>query len=692
MIKYYFSFLILILISSSVRAQLPDSIPAVSNTLEEQLENATANNSDNAPVDDYYLQLMQQYQEHHLNLNTADEDDLGSLKILTPLQIQNIISYRNLLGKFVDIYELQAVPTMDIQTIEKILPFITVSANVDIINSIGQRFKGGSSSILVRVIQTLEKSKGYLLDSSDATNFYPGSPQHLFVRYKYVYKNLMQYGVTGDKDAGEQFFKGAQKQGFDFYSAHFFVRNIGIIKALALGDFTVNMGQGLIQWQNLAFKKGPDVINIKRQSPVLVPYSSSGEVFFHRGLGITIGNHNNSLQATVFASYRHLDANFNVGDTLNTQDDYVSSLETSGYHRTASEVADKGVLHQTAIGGNVSLNKSNFHIGINEIQYHFNVPLIKAPDPYNLFALSGNAFGNSSIDYSYTFRNLHFFGEAATTNNFNNAFVNGLLISVDPTVDMSFLYRNISPAYQSLYTNAFTEASTPNNETGFYSGISIHPNAIWRIDAYADFNKGPWLKYQVNAPTTGADYLIQATFTPNKQLSLYTRYHAETKQYDNNPNNLPLSPVVPIPIKDWRTQISYKISSSVIFRTREELSWYQNASSPETGFLTYVDVLYSPRTKKYSGNVRLQYFETDSYNSRMYAYEEDVLYAYSIPVFYGEGYRYYLNLNYDVNKHLSFWCRWAQTIYNNQTTIGTGLDEINGNKKSEITLQGMYRF
>jgi hypothetical protein len=683
MSKNYFILIVFVLISNAIKAQ--ESETPVS---EQKMEAVVASNGDAEPEDDSYLQLMQQYLHSPLNMNTADEDALTSLQLLTPLQIQSILAYRKLLGKFIDLYELQAVPALDIQTIQKMRIYISVSDDAGIFDALHKRFKKGTNSILIRNGQVLEKSKGYLIDSSATGNYYPGSPQHLFVRYKYTYKNLLQYGVLGEKDAGEQFFKGADKQGFDFYSFHFFARNIGIIKTLAVGDFTVNMGQGLIQWQNLAFKKGGDVINIKRQSPVLVPYNSAGEIYFHRGLGITIQKRH--LQITAFASYRKLDANFNA-DTLGG--DYVSSLQTSGYHRTQSEIEDKGIYHQIAVGGNIAFNKNSFHVGINEMQYHFNLPLYKSDDPYNLYALSGNHFGNTSIDYYYTFRNMHLFGEAAITNNFDKAFVNGFLISVDPTVDMSFLYRNISKSYQSLYSNAFTENSSPTNEQGFYSAISIHPNNIWRIDAYADFYKFPWLKYQVDAPSVGMDYLVQATYTPNKQLLLYSRYGTEIKEANDNPNSNVLSPVVPIPKQSWRTEVNYKINRAVTFRTRTELLWYNKRSSEaETGFLSSVDILYKPMIKKYSGNVRLQYFETDSYNSRVYAYEDDVEYSFSIPVFFGTGYRYFINLNYDASKQLSFWARWAQTIYENQNTIGSGLDIINGNIKTEVNLQCIYRF
>ncbi|MEJ7586251.1 MAG: hypothetical protein WKI04_01690 [Ferruginibacter sp.] len=75
-----------------------------------------------------------------------------------------------------------------------------------------------------------------------------------------------------------------------------------------------------------------------------------------------------------------------------------------------------------------------------------------------------------------------------------------------------------------------------------------------------------------------------------------------------------------------------------------------------------------------------------------YAYENDVLYSFSIPVFYEKGYRYYVNVNYDLTKKLSVWLRCAQTIYKVQTEIGSGLDEIAGNKKTEVKLQALYQF
>ena len=226
-----------------------------------------------------------------------------------------------------------------------------------------------------------------------------------------------------------------------------------------------------------------------------------------------------------------------------------------------------------------------------------------------------------------------------------------------------------------------------------YAAVTIRPNNAWRIDAYADFYKFPWLRYRVDAPSTGSDYLIQLNYKPNKQLEIYTRYHAESKAINANPAQLTLSPVIQQPKKNWRTQVSYKINPAVTIRNRTEIIWFdKRGAAAEQGFLIYFDLVYKPLLKPFSGNMRLQYFETGGYNSRLYAYENDVLYSFSIPVFYDKGYRYYLNINYDVNKRVSLWIKWAQTLYKDKNLVGSGLDEIKGNTKSEIKLQTAWKF
>lgn len=653
---------------------------------EQQLENLTdADQSETE--DDSYLQLLENYRRNPLNLNTADESDIRELRILNGLQAANFFVYRKLLGNFISLYELQAIPAWDVATIKKLLPYVYVGNALSTREEILKRFQAGNRSLLLRFSQVLEKSKGF--DPTTPGTKYLGSPQKIFFRYRYQYKNLLQYGFLGDKDAGEQFFRGVQQKGFDFYSFHVFARKIGIIQALALGDFTVNMGQGLIQWQSLAFRKSVDVLNIKRQSALLRPYHSAGEFNFHRGVGLTVQQ--GKFEATVFASFRKLSANF-VADTL-SHEEFFSSFLNSGYHRTQSEIADRNRLRQFALGGSLRYKTSRGHIGFNTIQFQFSSPVQKRNEPYNLYAIRGKTWGNFSLDYSYTYRNLHFYGEAATDKKYNKAFLNGLLISVDPRVDLSVVHRHISKAYQSINGNAFTENAFPTNENGLFAGISLHPASAWRLEAYMDLFKFPWLKYLVDAPSSGKDFLAQLTYTPNKQVEVYTRYRNETKQNNQPDNSTVMNYLIVVPRQNWRAQWSFKMNPSLAVRNRVELMWYdKKGSQSANGFLTFLDLLYQPPLSLFSGNIRLQYFETDNYNSRIYAYENDVLYYFSIPVFYGKGFRYYLNLNADLSKKISFWLKWSQSLYPENKSIGSGLDEISGSSRSEIRLLLRYTF
>ncbi len=649
---------------------------------EQQIENITENSEDAETEDDSFLQALQDFIKHPLNINTATSAQFKELQILSPIQINNIIQYRELLGSYLSIYELQSVPGLDMETLRRLKPFITAANTSNLMERMQSRWFGGNHTILARTSTLLQRAKGFTKDTTGTR--YEGSQQRLLLRYRYNYKNLLQYGIVGEKDAGEQFFKGTQKSGFDYYSAHFFARNLGIVKHLAFGDFTVNFGQGLVQWQNLAFKKSVDVTNIKRQADALRPYNSAGEINFYRGIGVTIEKGNWS--STLFASRKKIDANL-VSDTFQFTDDFVSSFQTSGYHRTKSELADKQAQTQTSFGGKVQFEKNALQVSINAVHHQYALPLNKGNEPYNLFALNGNKFTNASLDYAYTYKNFHFFGEAAIKESGAKAMVQGLLMSVANNVDVSLLYRNIAKNYAAVYATAFTESTLPQNESGMYTGISIKASNVLRFDAYADLYSFPWLRFRVDAPSKGKDFLFQATYKPNKEFELYARYRTESKGVNVNNNNPVVSSVQAVPRQNLRVHYSYKFGA-ITLRNRFEAVWYDRKGDfAENGLLAYLDLIYKPQLSKLSANMRLQYFETDGYNSRLYAFENDVLYSYSIPVFYDKGYKFYSNLSYDIDKKTTLWLRVSQLFQPNREAIGSGLDELPSNKRTEVKLQ-----
>ena len=681
--------LLFVLVCCSLNAQT--ELPATNTTTEQQIEDLTNANEGAETEDDVWLQQLEDLRKHPINLNYATDVELKGLYYLTPLQINSLTRYRNLFGILLSVYELQAIPNWDIETIKKLLPYITITPKTNVYGTLSQRLRGGDKSLVLRTTQILEKSRGYT-DSTSSGNFYAGSPQRVFVRYRYSYKNLLQYGFTAEKDPGEQLFKGAQKNGFDFTSVHAYATNIGKLKTIALGDYTVNMGQGLIQWQGLAFRKSADAIAIKRSSNILRPYNSAGEFNFLRGAGATVQLAKN-VTATVFGSYRKRDANIVQDSTLFSGEETISSLQTSGFHRTKAELIDKNAITQLGYGANVNVIKKNWQVGLNFVGYQYNKPIFKTSAPYNIFAIQGNNWYNASIDYSYTYKNLHYFGESAIAKNGAYAFTDGLLLSLDPKVDLSVLRRSISKKYQAISALAFTEGTLPTNENGTYTGITLRPIQAIRIDAYSDFYQFPFLKFGVDAPSKGNDYLLQIDYKPNKVLDVYVRYRTETKDQNLSGQNLPTRPVIGINRQNIRANVSYKVSPNLIIKQRVEIVRYNNNTpTASNGYSLYTDINYKPMLKPLTANVRLQYFETDDYNSRIYAYENDVLYSFSIPAVYDNGYRYYVNLNYDCTKKLSLWLRAAQTHYITKNVIGSGLDEIKGRNRTEVKVQMRYLF
>ena len=676
--------ILLVLLCHAAKAQLQDADP--DETEERNLE-GLAENTDTESEDEYYMQQMRLYKKHPLNIN-GTEQDLNEFPLLEPLQIENIIKYRNLLGDFISMYELQAVPGFTASLVRRMLPYITIADGLKV-KRIAERFHEGERILVFRPSLVPEKSKGFSRNTPSAQR-YQGGRIKLLARYKYQYRDLLQYGFVADQDAGEKFSFRQKQYGFDFYSFHLFARKIGIIRALALGDYTVNLGQGLIQWQSQAFNKSSQVINIKRQSEVLRPYNSAGEYNFFRGTGVTISK--GHVESTVFVSLRKLSANIADDGTYGR---IFTSLQTSGLHRTVSEIEDRNSVSMKVAGGNLKWQHSTGHVALNVVACRYSLPIIRRDQPYNLFSMKGDNWLNYSLDYSFTAHNYHFFGELASDKKNYHAVVSGLVASLNPVVDIAVLYRSISRAYQSVYGNAFTENSVPSNENGLYVGMSVRPSMQMKLDFYADVFRFPWLRYGADAPGFGWQYLAQADWVPNKRAEVYTRVRFKMKPANEPGSSQAFHVPVDKLLRNWRTHVNFHLNRNITLRNRIEFCWSGKPAddSSGTGFLFYTDVLYKPFGKGWSGGARFQVFETNGYDTRLYAYENDVLFASSTPAFFDKGARIYsyfrvrLQLRQLKGYEVNLGVKASSSLSANKLSIGSGQDEIPGRHKSEIKFQ-----
>ncbi len=620
--------------------------------------------------------------QHPLNLNTVDELRLLELGLLSPAQVNNFLRYRELFGRLISIYELQAVPGWDIPLLQQLRPYVFVDGEPLSWPVLWQGLKGGNHQLLLTGERRFVAGQG--TDSS-----YAGSPWRLLLRYRYSGGNGLVYGFTGEKDPGEALLR--KGRGFDFYTAHFFMRRPGRLRALALGDFTVQMGQGLLQWQGFAASKGGEVLQIKRQGPVLRPYRAGGEFYFHRGAGVTLGL--GRWGVTAFVSLRRLDAN-RVTDSTGAVLPEVSALQTSGYHRTAGELADRAIQRQKVLGVNVEGKFGGARIGANLLSYRFMYPFVASADWYRQYNFRGDRLLNYSVYYSVTHGNAHFFGEGAADGNRHIAFVQGIMLSAAPTVDLAMLYRHIDRGFSAFYNNPFTESSSTACERGCYFAVALRPAPAWRIQAYADVYRYPWLRYRTDAPSDGEEYWLQTNWKPNKLLEAYFRFRSVTRVNNSNAEGIVLPLPEAVPVRSWRLQVQYRLHSSLLLRQRAEMISY-NAGAPtqEDGFALYNDLVYKPLLKRYGGNLRLMYVETGGYNTRIYAYENDVLFSGGgVPAFYGRAWRAYLNVHVDFGKYWSAWVRLARTGAISKSLITSALPIDNPDSNKDLTIQVRWQF
>ncbi|MBS4058153.1 MAG: hypothetical protein KGZ82_12605 [Bacteroidales bacterium] len=666
----------------------------------ERIAESTDANFDYSDLLEDYIYLA----DHPLNINHEEVYRLRELYLISAFQYENLMLYVDKYGPLVSLHELTAIEGFDEQTLALIRPLVYVGKQEATSQfEPGKVIKWGRHQLIARTERTIEKQAGYKPISDSAwqaspNSHYLGGPQKIYARYTFDYRKKFRAGITMDKDAGEPFLINKMndsiqklsgnklRNGFDFYSAHAFASGIGFIKAFALGDYHLAFGQGITMWSGLSFGKSTDANGVMKYGPGLRPNTSVNENLFLRGGAATFSWW--KFELTGFYSSKYADANVVYeGDTLNEYH-YATSFQESGLHRTVNEVQDKSAIKQLLYGGRISFRDRQFEAGLTMHRTSLSTSLDPQIYPYNKFRFAGNTITNQGVDFRYILSKIICFGELGMSDNAALAGIIGITTQPVSFATLTLAYRNYDKSYQNLYSNAFSESAASNNETGFYAGLVTGLSASTKLTAYADFFTFPWLRYQTDAPSNGHDYFVQLDHIISRSANISFRFRTKTKMTnDDNPWNR-IDYLVHYTKDAYRLHLSYAVSPSITFKDRAEWVVYKQASKPtETGFIIYHDVVFRKEKSPVELTMRYALFDTDSYDSRVYAYENDVLYAFSIPSFYDKGSRLYLLVKLRLMPSLDLWLRAAQTWYADRHEISSGLDLISGNTKTDIKLQ-----
>jgi hypothetical protein len=609
--------------------------------------------------------------QNPLQINEVTADELSALGMLTLAQISTFISHRTQVHYFESIYELQTIVGWDIPLLKKIKPFLRCNK----IHKKWYEFHATKHQILIRNETTLEEKKGFSPIDARSKTRYLGNPWGQLVRYRGQLNAYIRVGTLIQKDAGEVNY-------LDFKSIFIEIKPNRWLDKIIIGDFINQWGQGLVQSGGFSLGKSFESIKATQKFHLgAIPYTSSGETSFYRGLNIQF--HMGSFNFQAFRSIRNLDASLSSDSTEPKKQ--INSWIEDGYHRTATEISHQSTVEETAWGGSMQWIHKPTHLAIqfNLSQTLFSLEKSKSTLAYKVHSWSGNQVQNYSFSFQVPIHLIHFTGEFAWMPENHFALIQGGAFAASKKIDLSYLMRYYAPSYFSPKAQGIGESAETANEMGLFIGNQITFDKRNKLSSYLDVFRFPGLKYGVSQLNSwGWELLSRYQWEKRGKYMFFGQLKWTSKQNDVSRDNKVLT-------RNHLIQTSLDLhqfrAKKLDFHTRFMTCLLIGANTYETGLLILQDVKYQIRSLGIQ--LRIGFVSSSSYDSRLYAYEVGVPLSFSLPAYYGHGFRNCLVLEYKWTKNSTLSLKMARTNYLDRDEIGSSLDLIKESHKTDVTFQ-----
>jgi len=516
-------------------------VPASTKIIEETITNLEEDLENDNILDDLTYLVASPI---NINDTLANYTPLISYGILNNIQAQNIRDYVKTYGNLLSTTELVAINGLSYAEVQRLLPYISVSAVERKIVPFGKQLKWGRDIFLTRYQTVIEDQEGFTRSDSSKTR-YLGDPGKLYLRYRHQFADQLSYGFVAEKDPGEEFFTGSN-DGFDSYSFHFFKKNNGAIKAIALGDYEVKIGQGLLHWNGFSLGKGVSSSILYRTAPRIRAFNSANEFNFMRGAAAEFQA--GKFVLDTWASSKKVDASFGI-DTLTDRISLIT-LKQVGLHRTPTEIRDERVTQLSNAGANLEFKSEKFNIGVAGSFSKFGDEIQVSDQVYKQFDDAADESYGMSLHYSGLLKNAYLFGEAAVDKDGDLATLHGVQGFIQPGIKATAAVRSYSKSYRALFSDGLAESTNSQNEEGVYLGMEINPFKKLVIDSYVDIFRFPSLRFRVDKPGTGNELFLRTRYIPNSNTEIELRSKWEQK---------------PINLSDQQIESNFDIAQQIMF-------------------------------------------------------------------------------------------------------------------------------
>jgi hypothetical protein len=683
--------------SDTLRADTLEAYDSIERVLDDRVSDAQGS--------EQTAELLTRLANNPLDLNRADASDLSTIPALSPRLARRIVRYRTETGRFDSVGGLKAVKGIDDTRLRALRPYLMVSsadasgsqaAPYPSIPSLGTVASNLNVDVIQRVTRELDLGRGYADDTSRTT--FEGSPERLTTRFRLHYDRRFQLALTVDKDPGEPLRWAPQNDtyGFDHVAGNLTLRDWHRLETLIVGDFTAQYGQGVALWQGLTFGKGRDPVSpLVRSGRGLVPFQSTSENRFFRGVAASIAVTPN-LSASGFYSRRRRDATLDSTAAGADAPIPARTLSTGGRHRTRSEIERKGAFGKTTVGGALTYSTPRLRVGVTGYRSRFDRPLRPPPDqPYQRFDVSGTQDAMMSVFASAYLDEYTLFGEVARTGAGAYGTLAGAALDHEAGVQAVVMGRHFPRTFHGLYNSAVGESGDTQNEMGLYTGLRLRVAERWRVGVYVDQYRFPWLRFGAPRPTRGIDTRLVVEHDPRPWLSTYVQLRAEREAAGTEnpgPEDRLLGAVHAEHRQSARWHMEYAFSDVLTLRTRIQGSRFSaSGSTASYGVLVAQGLRFEP-VSSLRLDARIAAFDTDGFDSRIYAYEHDLLYSFSVPVLFDRGQRSYVLAQYEPTQRLTLEAKYGVTWYPHRNTIGSGLNQTDGNRSRELRFQVRWQY
>lgn len=600
----------------SVTAFSQETIPDVISSIAEELA-ADESDPEAAAV---YSDLLTGLAEDPVRINSRDQSEISRLFFLSEFQVRALLEYTGSSGKIISLFEIAAIPGFDRAVASMMAPFIEIS-DESIPSPDSAYFR---STFLTNL--TLKIPQG---DTSAS-----GSPVRNLVRYRFTSGNISG-GFTAEKDPGERFLDGNTHLP-DFFSANIAYSGAGFIKKIIIGDFGARFGSGTSI--NTGIRTGLSLttpVNISGRTDIR-PYTSTDENNFFRGLASQFQY--KDLRADVYYSLNKMDAAISFSDDRPTG--FIQTVYKTGLHDKASSLIKKDAVTENSFGLSISYRFRSFTACLAYVQHHLSKPFAATGDtPADIFEFTGDMNRIMTANYSGILKRIILSGEASADNRLKIAIMQGMTLRLSDRLSANLLYRYYEPGFKAFHSNGPGSNSSGDNQMGLLGSFSFEAAKYLFISAGCDILHYPWLKYRNSGPSMASKQELRIKYIPSDLFMaelVYTKRSSENDKREDK--GIPGEDEVTV--RAVRCSSKYSPSERLTFGTRFDLRVISPGNDKGTQLMQEMNYSFSKIPLKIW--LRHSVFNTGNWDSRIYTYENDLLYSFSIPALSGKGSRSYI--------------------------------------------------